>query len=179
MFMSEGLDEGDMIYQRKTPISDSDNAETLHDRLMVLGTECILETVKDLENGEIPRIQQDSQFATYAPMIQKSDAEINWNDSDRNICNLIRGMNPHPGAWTTIQKNPMRIYEAVPGPSADAAPGTVVCADVKKGIIVACGNQGSVVLTRIQMAGGKAMNACDYLRGHQIPEGISLGRDSE
>ena len=102
MYISEGLDEGDVILTKETPIYLEDNLGTLHDRLKVLGAEGVKETVKLMEENKVIRHPQDSSLATFVKPIKKEETKIDFNDKSINIFNKIRGMNPFPVAYTTL-----------------------------------------------------------------------------
>ncbi len=177
MHMSQGVDEGDMIYQERTAISAEDNAQSLHDRLAELGCGCLIRTLRDLEVGTAPRTPQNNAEATFAPPIAKEDTKIDWNKPAGEVLNLMRGMDPWPGAWTVLKGEKFRLFSGAEGPHAASAPGTILQADSKKGLLIACGGETSLYLEKIQAPGGKRMAAGDYLRGHQLPEGGKFGEE--
>ena len=100
MQMDEGMDTGDKILQEEVKIIPQDTVGSLHDRLSALGAKLLLETLNRIEAGTAPRISQDDEEATYAPKVTKDDGEIDWQKSAQDIWNMIRGMNPWPGAYT-------------------------------------------------------------------------------
>lgn len=173
MYMSRDLDAGDMILKARVPISPADTFGTLHDRLATLGANLLVQTLTLLERGQAPRETQDHSQATYAPMLNRETERINWGAAGRQIVNLIRGLNPWPGAYTLLEANPLKIWQArfEPGtPLAD--PGTVVALG-KEGPVVAAGD-GHLVLTQLQPAGSRAMTGADFLRGRKLQEGTKL-----
>lgn len=171
MQMARGLDTGDMLLTYKTEIGAQETAGELFDRLAVAGAGLLSETIGKLD--EITPTPQDESQASYASMLDKELAVINWNRTAREIHCLIRGLNPWPVALTTLHGGRMKVYAAEITEN-HGQPGEVLEADAKKGLLVACG-EGALRLTEIQMVGGKRMNACDYLRGHAIEKGTILG----
>ncbi|MFZ5626725.1 MAG: methionyl-tRNA formyltransferase [Bacillota bacterium] len=173
MYMSRELDAGDMILKAKVPITDTDTFGTLHDRLATLGAELLVRTLIQIEQGQAPREPQDHSRATYAPMLNRETERINWGAGGQQIVNLIRGLNPWPGAYTLWEGNPLKIWQArfEPGtPLAD--PGTVVELRAE-GPVVAAGD-GHLVLTQLQPAGSRAMTGADFLRGRKLQAGTKL-----
>ena len=176
MFTDIGMDTGDMLLKCETPIGETENAGELSDRLAVMGAQLLVETLKRLEAGTLTRTPQNPEEATYEPKMDKELGRIDWAKSAKEIDWLVRGATPWPGAYTTVGEGTMKIFETrVVGGACDAQPGTVLAADAKRGLIVACGD-AQLELTQIQMHGAKRMNAKDYLRGHEIETGICLGK---
>src|SRR5258706_12895458 len=113
-----GLDTGDVLIQKKTPISDTDTLGTVYfDRLFPMGVEAMLESVDLVKAGKAPRIKQDHAQATYEGRCGPDNARIDWGKPWRQIHNLIRGCNPAPGAWTTLEDKPLQVFEAKPLPA--------------------------------------------------------------
>ena len=171
MKMACGLDTGDMLLTYQTEIGARETAGELFDRLAEAGAALLSETIAKLP--EIVPQPQDESFANYASMLDKELAVVDWHKTAHEIDCLIRGLNPWPVALTTLGGARMKIIAAELSDRC-GAPGEVLEADAKKGLLVACGD-GALHLTEIQMVGGKRMNACDYLRGHAIEKGTVLG----
>ena len=177
MFTDIGMDTGDMLLMRETPIGEKETAGELSDRLAVMGAQLLVETLKALEAGTLVRTPQNPEEATYEPKMDKELGRIDWAKPAEEIDCLVRGTTPWPGAFTTVGEGTMKVFEVrVCGDKTDAAPGTVLAADAKVGLVVACGD-AQLELIQIQMPGAKRMNAKDYLRGHSIDTGVCLGRD--
>lgn len=167
MFMSAGMDEGDIIEIRKTPIGEKETAGELMDRLAVIGADLLKDTVKAISSGTVSRTPQDPAQASYAPMLTKELCPIDFSWSARQILARIRGLNPWPVATAEIGGMFFKVYEARPFDSGQtASPGTPI-ALTKQGLAVACGD-GAVLITRLQAQGGKVMAAPEYFRGHPI-----------
>lgn len=171
MQMAEGLDTGDMLLTYETKVGEKETAGELFDRLAQSGAELLTETLVKL-NDITPRPQDDAQ-SCYAHMLDKQMAVIDWSKSAHEIDCLIRGLNPWPIALTTLSGERLKVFAAEKA-NGNGEPGTVLEADPKKGLIVACG-EGALGLTEIQLVGGKRMKATDFLRGHAIEVGTKLG----
>lgn len=167
MYMSAGMDEGDVIDVRRTPIGENETAGQLMERLAPIGAALLKDTLAAIAAGTVTRIPQDPAMATYAPMLTKELSPIDWNQAARSILARIRGLNPWPAATANLGGTEFKIWEARPCETETrAAPGTPI-ALTKKGLAVACGD-GALLITRLQAPGGKAMAAADYFRGHPI-----------
>lgn len=171
MQMAEGLDTGDMLLTYETKVGEKETAGELFDRLAQSGAELLTQTLVKLDEIE-PRPQDDAQ-SCYAHMLDKQMAVIDWSKSAHEIDCLIRGLNPWPIALTTLSGERLKVFAAEKA-AGNGEPGTVLEADPKKGLTVACG-EGALRLTEIQLVGGKRMKATDFLRGHAIEVGTKLG----
>ena len=171
MQMAEGLDTGDMLLTYETKVGEKETAGELFDRLAQSGAELLTQTLVKLDEIT-PRPQDDAQ-SCYAHMLDKQMAVIDWSKSAHEIDCLIRGLNPWPIALTTLSGERLKVFAAEKA-NGKGEPGTVLEADPKKGLTVACG-EGALGLTEIQLVGGKRMKATDFLRGHVIEVGTKLG----
>lgn len=171
MQMAEGLDTGDMLLTYETKVGEKETAGELFDRLAQSGAELLTETLVKLDEIT-PRPQDDAQ-SCYAHMLDKQMAVIDWSKSAHEIDCLIRGLNPWPIALTTLSGERLKVFAAEKA-AGNGEPGTVLEADPKKGLTVACG-EGALRLTEIQLVGGKRMKATDFLRGHSLEVGVKLG----
>ena len=170
MQMAEGLDTGDMLLTYETKVGEKETAGELFDRLAQSGAELLTQTLVKLDEIT-PRPQDDAQ-SCYAHMLDKQMAVIDWSKSAHEIDCLIRGLNPWPIALTTLSGERLKVFAAEKA-AGNGEPGTVLEADPKKGLTVACG-EGALKLTEIQLVGGKRMKATDFLRGHAIKVGTKL-----
>lgn len=170
MQMAEGLDTGDMLLTYETKVGEKETAGELFDRLAQSGAELLTQTLVKLDEIT-PRPQDDAQ-SCYAHMLDKQMAVIDWSRSAHEIDCLIRGLNPWPIALTTLSGERLKVFAAEKA-AGNGEPGTVLEADPKKGLTVACG-EGALKLTEIQLVGGKRMKATDFLRGHVIEVGTKL-----
>ena len=173
MKMAEGLDTGNILFMEKTKIGERETAGELFDRLAVLGAQLLEKTINQLEIQDMDGTQQDETQACYASMLDKEMCVIDWTRSATELDCFIRGLNPWPIALTTLDGARVKIYVALPE-SASGTPGTVLEADAKKGLLIACGT-GALRIMELQVVGGKRMSACDYLRGHAIACGTQFG----
>lgn len=168
------IDTGNMLFQEKIPIGKNTTAGELHDQLMQLGAAVILKTVQALESGNYELKPQDDSQSIHAPKLFKETAKINWNEPAEKIYNLIRGLSPHPAAYTEYaDKNgtavAVKIYRSeTEKASHPYEPGKVVT-DHKHHMKVAC-RDGFIRITELQMAGKKRMMAEEFLRGFRVPE---------
>lgn len=173
MLMEKGLDTGDMLLKAETDIGEYETAGELHDRLMVMGAELLLETVKQAENCELNPIPQNDAESTYAPMISKETALIDWSRSAKEVMGLVLGMNPWPVAHTLYKGESLKIYKAQISGKGKGKSGQIVNAS-ENGIEVVCGDGFKILATEVQFAGSKRMSVRDYLNGHTIEVGEIL-----
>ena len=177
MFTDRGMDTGDMLLRRQTPIGEKETAGELSDRLAQMGAELLIETLRALEAGTLVRTPQSPDEATYEPKLDKETGRVDFSRTAREIDCLVRGATPWPGAFTTLEGGEtmkiMEVRRVSDAPSGE--PGRIIAADSRSGLVVACGD-GDLELVQIQMPGAKRMNARDYLRGHTIETGVCLGR---
>jgi methionyl-tRNA formyltransferase len=176
MKMDIGLDTGDILTQRATPIHAEDNAATLHDRLAQLGAELLVDTIPAYAAGTIQPRPQQHEHATHVAKIKKEDGRIDWSQSGRAIWNRIRAFTPWPGAFTYLpgaaQPVLLKLWQAEVVASSGPA-GEVLVAD-KTGILVGCG-EGSLRITALQREGGRRLTAAEFLAGHPVKPGLRLG----
>ena len=167
MYISEGLDEGDVILTKETPIYLEDNLGSLHDRLKVLGAEGVKETIKLMETNKVIRHPQDNNLATFVKPIKKEETKIDFNDKSINIFNKIRGMNPFPVAYTTLNDKVLKFYDSMYVEYiGDEIPGTVIYLG-KEGIKVKTGD-GAIFIKELKLEGKKKQKATDFINGRQI-----------
>ncbi len=173
MYMSEGLDEGDIIAKRAVPIGKKTVGQ-LEDELAGLGADLLVEILPAIESGTAERIAQNHDLATYASKITKQDSLVDFNQKAERIERQIRAMNPWPGAYTFINGVQMKLFSAeVMGEDVNDTPGLIK--DVSnRGILVAAG-EGDLLVTRIQMPGKKPVDVSEYIKGNKIEIGTVLG----
>lgn len=176
MKMEAGLDTGPILKMRATPVLDSDNSQTLHDRLAMIGAELLLETASDWILGRI-QPQPQPQGATYARKIEKADGLILWEEPAATIWRKIRGFTPWPGAFTYLEtsgrKRLIKVWEACVM-DGTGTPGSVLSAS-REGIIVATG-ASALRITALQPEGKKRMTAQEFLAGNHLTAGQSFAR---
>lgn len=172
MYTDIGVDCGDIVLQKKIAIGSEETAGELFEKMAPLGAEVLIETLRLLESGKAPRRPQNEAEATHFPMLDKKMAELDFNREAEKIKDFVRGLNPWPVAWALCGQDTVKVYKAtVLEMAASAAPGTIVCADEKQGLIVAAKDK-LLSLDVIQLPGKKAMEAKLYFRGNSLPAGI-------
>lgn len=165
MYMAPEMDAGDIISQVETPIYKEDNLESLHDRLSVLGTKLLLETIPNIVSGNITRTKQKEEEVTYAWNITREEEHIDFNKSIIDIYNQIRGLSPVPGAYAMLDGNVVKIYSSRISDSFFASLENGEIGKIyKDGIGVSC-KDGEIIITELQFAGKKKMTVKDYLNG--------------
>lgn len=173
MFMDVGLDTGDMLVTRTTPIGPDETAGELHDRLAALGREAMLETLARLCAGTLERRPQDDALSCYAPLLKKEQGRIDWRRPAHDLHNLVRGLDPWPGAYTLLDGEPLKLARTRAADEAHAAEaGTILGAD-SLGVRVACGS-GVLTVGELQLPGRKRLPAAEFLRGHPLAPGTRL-----
>ena len=176
MYMDAGLDTGDMIYRRATPITGTDTLETVHDKLAEIGADLLLETVRAIGEGKIlPREKQSEDLSTYAAKIEREDAKIDFARPACELDRLIRALTPIPYAYfTRADGATVKVLSANPA-KGEGTPGTVLAlSQEREGFIrVACG-AGALDIVSLKPEGKGAMSASDYLRGRKLSVGEAL-----
>ena len=163
MQMDVGLDTGDVLLSRNTPIKNDTTAAQLHDALAVIGAEAIVEALATLP--ALTAVSQPETGVTYAQKLSKPDAEIDWSLGAKQIHNKIRALNPVPGTWSRLNGQVIKIWtSSVLEMSSTATTGSIVAAD-KQGIAVQTG-EGVVLITELQASGSKRMAAAAFVAGH-------------
>ena len=168
MYLSSGMDEGDVIYTAETAIGETETSGELFDRLAPMGAELLVRTVRAIEAGTAPRMPQDHSQATYAPPLSREESPIDWSLPARMVLKHIYGMQPWPCATARLGGTDFKFFAAAyTYRPTSKAPGTVLAAG-KAGIEVACGGGESILITELQASGGKRMTAGAYLLGHPM-----------
>lgn len=174
MQMALGLDTGDMLDQVSVEIDHQMTAGELHDLLKVKGADLLKKTLKTIEKGTSVPTQQKDDLSTYAPMIDKKMARMNWKDSAENLHNLVRGFNPWPVAYTIVDKSKIKIYETqVIENKSKHLPGEILSVS-EEGILVKA-KENCLLLTSIQLPNKKRMSVKSFLNGNAIEVGTILG----
>ncbi|MBI3867162.1 MAG: methionyl-tRNA formyltransferase [Verrucomicrobia bacterium] len=176
MLMDEGLDTGPILATRETIIEPADNAQTLHDRLAVMGAELLATFLPAWVRGEIHPTPQPSEGVTYARKIEKGDGLLDWRLPARTLWNRVRGLVPWPGAFfhhtTASGRMRIKVWEAAVQDEAVLAPGEILKAD-PSGLWVACG-VGALQILSLQREGGKRLPAREFLLGTGFAPGERL-----
>lgn len=168
--MADGIDTGDILLSSETAIADDETSETLHNRLALMGVELLDKTIEGVLAGTVKPIKQNENEATYAPIIKKEMAQIDFSLSAKQIVDAIRGYNPWPCAYFTLLGKRIKVYkgEAL---SIKGEIGTVIDSDNR--LVIGCG-EGSVSLIEVQPEGSKRMNITDMLRGRPVEIGAKI-----
>ncbi|WP_044873354.1 methionyl-tRNA formyltransferase [Pseudomonas sp. LFM046] len=174
MQMEAGLDTGPMLLKVTTPISASDTGGSLHDRLAQLGPKAVLEALEGLAAGTLNGEVQDDALANYAHKLNKDEARLDWSRPAVELERLVRAFNPWPICHSTLDGEPLKVLAAALG-DGKGQPGQILAAS-KDGLTVACGD-GALLLTRLQLPGGKPLNFADLYnsRREQFAVGKVLG----
>ncbi len=173
-----GLDTGDLLMQKKTPIGPTDTLGTVYfDRLFPLGVEAMMESVDLVKGGKAPRIKQNEADASYEGRCTAENAHIDWGKSWRQIDPLIRGCNPAPGAWTTLAGKTLQVFEAKPMPARDPKGiggklGEIVAVEAD-GFTVVCAD-GRFKITRVKPADGAKAAAGEFAAAAGLAVGAKL-----
>ncbi len=174
MQMDAGLDTGDMLLLEKLPIGPEDSTASLHDRLAELGGRLVVTALEMAARGTLQPRPQPSEGVTYAHKIEKNEALLDWTRPATTLERRIRAFNPFPGAAGVLGSDTIKFWRAAVPTGAvrpdGALPGQVVAAG-PDGIDI-CAADGLVRVTRLQKAGGKALDVADFLRGFEIRPGM-------
>jgi methionyl-tRNA formyltransferase len=173
MYMDAGMDTGDMILKGEIPIGPDDNTGDVHDKLKILGANVLKQTVKLITDGTAPRVPQDHKSATYAPLLTRKTERIDWARPARDVHNLIRGLNPWPGAYCRYQDKNMKIWQTrIINNAQQEIPGRIH-AFTNQGIIIGTGKNLLELLT-VQPESKRRMPAIDYAHGYGLKIGDML-----
>ena len=180
MYMAEGLDTGDILLIRETPIRRRETGGSLHDRLGLLAAAALAEAFPLLATGHAPRVPQNPAAATSAAKLSREHGAIDWTASQAAIDRRIRAMNPWPAAHTTLPtpdgSRQLKIFACIPHRHSSGPAGEVLRGD-QRGLLVGAG-AGAVLLREVQLEGKRRMSAAEFLRGHPVATGTRLGSPS-
>ena len=176
IFIQRDVDAGDLILQQRVQILPEETAGELHDRLAECGAKLLLETVSLIESGSAPRRMQQGE-ATRAPKLTRELCNVNWQASSRAIQNLVRGLNPRPGAHTFYQSKQVKLFSVRPVDDsiATAAPGEIVSVNPKAGELIVATGDATLAIDELQVAGKRRMQAQEFLLGHSVQTGERFG----
>jgi methionyl-tRNA formyltransferase len=164
-YMAEKMDAGAIIRQCETEITNDENVGMLHDRLSIMGRDLMIETLPDIISGNIDPVKQKEEEVTFAWTIKREDEHINFEKSKREIYNLIRGLNPWPGAYCLIETKVLKVWNSrISDNSYFSSFDGEIVALYDDGIGVKV-NSGEIIFTEVQLEGRKKMSAKDFLNG--------------
>jgi methionyl-tRNA formyltransferase len=168
-FLEQAVDTGATLLQARVPIGPDEDAGTLHGRLAEVGARTVLETVQLIERGQAEARPQDHGEATPAPKIFKEQCRISWNRPAAQLHNFVRGLSPHPAAWTTHGDHLLKIYKTrlVTG-GAPVVPGLVTVTDTS---LIVAAQDGYLKILELQQEGRRRMIAAEFLRGYSLTTG--------
>jgi methionyl-tRNA formyltransferase len=175
MYMAKGLDTGDIILKSVTLIGENETAGELYERLMTMGAELLLKTLLLIKNNKAPREKQNDALYSYAPMLDKSISQIDWQKQALQIHNLIRGLSPWLVACTKVSGKTIKVLKAVLSDEQWEACSGEVIKTSSDGIYVCCGDKRLIIIKELQEEGKKKLTAAEYLCGHPIKPGTIFG----
>ena len=166
-FLKHEIDTGSIIFQEKEPIHDEDNVGTVYDRLMHKGATLVLKTVKAIEQGDYPSIPQPQGIGIkHAPKIFKETCQINWNQPSKNIINFVRGLNPYPAAWTSINGRVFKIFSVKQSTIKPNSESEFITDN--KTYLYFKTTDGFVSIEELQPEGKKRMMIEEFFRGNKL-----------
>ncbi len=166
-FLTHEIDTGDILFQDRMPIGENETAGEVHDRMMHIGAELVLKSVRAIEQGGYELQKQDDSAASKAPKIFHETCEIDWNQPAQKVHNFIRGLSPYPAAWTMLDGLKLKILRTnLEKTDHDQLPGTFL-SDNKNWIKVAA-KGGFVWLQELQLQGRRRMMVKDFLNGYDF-----------
>ena len=165
MYMDVKMDNGDIISQRETEITEEDNLESLQNRLSIMGRDLLMETLPSIIDGTNQRIPQNEEEVTFAYNIKREEEHIDFTKTSREVFNLIRGLSPEPSANAILFDQEMKILESKEFPLDK---GNHECGEIlqvsKEGMVVSTGD-GTILITKVKPFGKKVMDAGSYVNG--------------
>jgi len=168
-FLEDAVDTGNLLLQSRLQVGPDDDAGTVHDRLALLGARLVVETLQQIEAGTIVPLPQDNALASPAPKIFREQCHIRWNAAALQIHNLVRGLSPHPCAWTMHGGRLLKIYKTrVTARVADGPPGTVLVSGRALSVTSA---DSALEILELQQEGHRRMTAAEFLRGYAVVSG--------
>ena len=172
ILMDEGIDTGDILLKKTIKIDMDETSGSLFDKLMALGAETILETLDELENGNLTPIKQGESPTAYAKMLTKAMGLIDFTRPAKELDCFVRGMNPWPSAYTLLSGKTLKLWK-VRAVEGSGKAGSVI--DIgKESFTIACG-EGAIEVLEVQLEGKKRMSAGDFLKGSTLNIGQELG----
>lgn len=167
MYMGVGMDDGDMIAKKEIEIDYNDTAESLHDKLAVLGRDFLIEVLPSIINGTNEREKQDSSLVTYAPNIKREDERIDFSKSKRQVYNQIRGLYSWPGAYCLFEGKILKVWEAYETDNVFSNKFNGQITNIYEDGFGVKVENGEIVFKTIQLEGKKRMSALEFINGYK------------
>ena len=164
MVLTEGMDEGPVIAAESLPVGEDETAGEIGEKLSVIGATLLVRALRGYGDGSLEPVEQEHAAATYAGKISPDDARIDWATSSKQIRDLVRGCNPIPGAWTTLDGKRLKVHRVKPTEGKDLPPGAVVASDS----IFAGAGDGTLELVEVQLEGRRRMPGAELARGLRL-----------
>jgi methionyl-tRNA formyltransferase len=181
MRIDAGLDTGDILMQREIPIAPEDTAETLGPKLASIGADLMVETLRELENGQVRPTPQNHSQATLAPILKKEDGRMDFSRTAKELFNRLRGFQPWPGAFTIFKGKTLQVHRAqLLQHGVKLAPGQIAVEGTR--LFVGCGENKAkeadttLELIAIQLEGKRRMTAPEFINGYRPKSGDRLGQ---
>lgn len=175
MYMDKGMDTGDIIEIERVKIGDNETADELFERLSYISADLTVRTIEKISNGTAIRTPQCENEASYAPILTKDMAQMDFSKKAFELKNLVRGFYSWPCAYFYLDGKRVKVLKAEVADCSDKSEaGTVVCSDTK--LLIACGDNTVLSLLEVQPEGSKPMNVSVMLNGRKIPVGTKITR---
>jgi methionyl-tRNA formyltransferase len=170
MMLTEGMDAGPVLATESLAVHSDDTAGDVGEKLAETGARLLVETLREYSSGTLQPVEQDHSRATYAPKITTNEARIDWNSPAARIRDLVRALNPAPGAWTTIGDKRLKVFRVAAADAPGLGPGELMANDE---LLVGTG-AGALALDDVQPAGKRRMSGAEFARGLREPSGARL-----
>ena len=174
--LKHAIDTGDLMYQEKVQITEDDNAGSVHDKMMIVGANLVLKTVKSIISADYQTFPQDESQVSKAPKIFHETCEIDFNKSSDEIYNFVRGLCPYPGAWMTLDGLEMKVFDIEISFEDNIAIAGTIITDDKRYIKIAA-SDGYIILNDVKLQGKKRMDVKSFLNGYKMNEAFIASED--
>ena len=175
LWVDKGIDTGPILLQKEVDILPDDTTGSLYfNSLFNMGVDAIVEAVALIKSGKAPKLPQDDSLATYEPPCNDKIAAVDWSKSASDVYNLVRGCDPQPGAYSTVNGRKVRFYKArLLEPLADKVFGEIVA--INEGEVVVALNGGALGIGKVRDAAGAKMDADEFARSADLKVGMKFG----